>query len=110
MTSLLDEARGGDPVAAKKRLEVLRGFRKLEFTDDVGVLAGEIQHRLRIPHRARLDALHLAISVVYRVDYLLSWNFEHLVGANVKRTFAGIGRDLDLVMPVLCTPDEFMEV
>ncbi|MGK5084424.1 hypothetical protein WDW37_14110 [Bdellovibrionota bacterium FG-1] len=64
----------------------------------------------KIPHRARFDAFHLAFSVVYQVDYVLSWNFEHVVGAPVKRTFAEIGKELDLVMPTLCTPEELMEV
>jgi hypothetical protein len=107
---VLMEARKGDPIAADKRLAVIKTFRKLEMTKEVSELANEIQHKLKIPHKARIDAFHLAISVVYQVDYVLSWNFEHIVGAPVKRTFAEIGQELGVAMPILCTPDELMGV
>lgn len=107
---VLIEARGGDPEAAKRRLEVLRELRVLDQTTEILALAHEIQLKLKIPHRARLDAVHLAFAVVYQVDYVLSWNFEHIVGAPVKRPFAELGDKLGLVMPVLCTPEELMEV
>ena len=107
---VLDEARDGDPDAAARRLEALQSVRILDLTDEVGELARELQLRLKIPHRARRDAFHLAFSVVYQVDYVLSWNFEHIVGAPVKRTFSEIGQELGLVMPTLCTPEELMEV
>lgn len=107
---VLDEARDGDPDAAKRRLEALRGIQILDQTDEIVTLARELQIKLKIPQRARLDAFHLAFAVVYQVDYVLSWNFEHIVGAPVKRTFAEIGHELDLVMPTLCTPEELMEV
>jgi hypothetical protein len=109
-TYVLEEVSGGDPEAAKRRIESLKGFRLLPTTDEVSELASELRRKLKIPERARIDSFHLAIAVVYRVDYVLSWNFEHIVGAPVKRTFAEIGQELDLVMPTLCTPDELMEV
>jgi hypothetical protein len=107
---VLDEARNGDPEAAQRRLEVLRGVRILDKTNEIETLARELQIKLKIPHRARIDAFHLAFSVIYQVEYVLSWNFEHIVGAPVKRTFAEIGQELDLIMPTLCTPEELMEV
>jgi len=107
---VLNEARNGNPDAAKRRLEALQGFRVLDQTEEVITLAQEIQLKLKIPNRAKLDAFHLAIAVVYQVDYVLSWNFEHIVGATVRRPFAEIGEKLGLVMPMLCTPEELMEV
>ena len=107
---VLDEARDGDPVAASRRLEALRGIKILDKTDEIVTLAQELQIKLKIPERAKFDAFHLAFSVVYQVDYVLSWNFEHIVGASVKRTFDDIGKELSLVMPTLCTPEELMEV
>lgn len=105
-----DEARLGDPVAAKRRLAVLHGIPHFEDIPEVTALARELQMKLKIPHRARFDAFHLAMSVVYQVDFVLSWNFEHIVGAPTKLTFAKIGRDMNLLMPQLCTPEELMEV
>jgi len=73
-------------------------------------LAKRFEKELSIPIKAQTDALHLACAVIYRVDYVLSWNFEHIVGAPVKRTFTEIGQELGLVMPTLCTPEELMEI
>lgn len=36
------------------------------------------------PAKYRDDALHLAIASVSGMDYLLSWNFEHLVKVKTK--------------------------
>jgi hypothetical protein len=107
---VLLEAGNGDPGAAQKRLESLHGVKVLDKTDQIEALAYELQVKLKIPNRAKLDAFHLAIAVIYQVVYVLSWNFEHIVGAPVKRTFAEIGQELNLVMPTLCTPEELMEI
>lgn len=107
---VLEEAGDGDSEAAMRRLEALKGIQVLDQTDEVVPLARELQTKLNIPQRAQVDSFHLAFSVIYQVDYVLSWNFEHIVGGPVKRTFAEIGQELGLVMPTLCTPDELMEV
>ena len=36
-----------------------------------------------IPKNKTEDALHIAISTVYKMDVLLSWNFKHL--ANISK-------------------------
>ncbi len=36
-----------------------------------------------IPEQKLEDALHIAISTVYELDILVSWNYEHL--ANIKK-------------------------
>lgn len=36
-----------------------------------------------IPVKKRMDALHVACCVLYKIDYLVSWNYRHL--ANVKK-------------------------
>jgi predicted nucleic acid-binding protein len=107
---VLLEASKGDPAAAKRRLEAIRGVYELQTNEEVQILAKEIYTRLKIPKRAQLDAFHMAIAVVHQVDYLLSWNFEHIVGAPVKKTFAEIGNELEISMPILCTPEELMSL
>jgi len=32
-----------------------------------------------------MDALHIAVSVVKDIDYLVSWNFHHLANVNKER-------------------------
>ena len=36
-----------------------------------------------IPAKKEPDALHVAVSMVFRMDYLVSWNYKHL--ANINR-------------------------
>ena len=107
---VIREISKGDPEAAQKRLEAVKDFSVLEETKELVRLAKRIEKALFIPIKAQTDALHLACSVIYRVDYVLSWNFEHIVGAPAKRTFAEIGHELGLVMPTLCTPEEMMDI
>ncbi len=36
-----------------------------------------------VGHTSYADCLHIAIATIYRADFLISWNFKHIV--NVKR-------------------------
>ncbi|NUM37061.1 MAG: type II toxin-antitoxin system VapC family toxin [Candidatus Brocadiae bacterium] len=38
-----------------------------------------------IPQRKLEDALHIAITTVYEMDILLSWNYRHLANVNKER-------------------------
>ena len=105
---VLQEIRKGDKSAAAKREDLLKGILVLETTDEVEILAKMLIERLRIPVRAKLDGYHLAIAVIYKIDFLVSWNFEHIVGPPVRKTFSEIGRELGIQMPTLCTPFDFL--
>ncbi len=107
---VISEASLGNVDAAKRRIDAIKNFAVLEETDDLVLLAKQFEKKLSIPIKAQTDAFHLACSVIYGVDYVLSWNFEHIVGAPVKRTFSDLGRELDIIMPTLCTPEELMEI
>ena len=38
----------------------------------------------------RVDAQHIAVATVYRVDILVSWNFHHIVKWSRIRAFNGV--------------------
>src|SRR6266487_84030 len=38
-----------------------------------------------IPAKKRLDALHVACCVLYKIDYLVSWNYKHLANVNKEK-------------------------
>jgi hypothetical protein len=40
---------------------------------------------LKIPERAKVDAFHLAISVICKMDYLLSCNYTHMGIASYEK-------------------------
>ena len=35
-----------------------------------------------IPEKNKIDAYHIAVSVVNGIDYLVSWNYRHLANIN----------------------------
>jgi len=75
---VLDEAGAGDPEAAGRRLQVLDTFPLLEVTLEAVRLARVLVVQTRMPPRASVDALHVAIAAVHGMDYLLTWNCKHI--------------------------------
>jgi hypothetical protein len=100
----------GDEEAARKRIEVVKDLPVLEINDEIQKLAEKYFDMLEIPEKARLDAAHLAVAVWHEMDYLLSWNCRHIVSGRVKKSLDEINATLNLKTPVLCTPEELMEV
>src|SRR5471032_889014 len=54
---VLDESAGGDPDAARRRLELLAGFPVLEVDQRVLTLATHLQRSCRLPVKAATDSL-----------------------------------------------------
>ncbi len=107
---VLLEASAGDPSAAKFRLDALRGIPELEITDDIRDLAQSILKGSNLPEKAKLDALHIAIATMNGMDYLLTWNCRHIANATLQRTMRETCAALGLMLPVICTPTELVEV
>jgi hypothetical protein len=67
-------------------------------------LALTYQAVLHIPDEAAIDCTHLAVCVLHRVDYLLSWNFAHL--GDVAQKMARIYNEKNgLWTPRLVSPE-----
>jgi len=88
--AVLLEASGGDPDAAKRRLEVLDGIPVLNPLSEADEIVMALIDRLSLPTRALADAAHIAICIVHGIDYLLTWNCTHIANA----TFQPIIHDL----------------
>ena len=81
---VLAEARQGDPDAVQRRYEKLMLIPDLEITDEVVILAKKLVEEGALPKEAMDDAVHIAVSAVHGVDYLLTWNCRHLDNAERK--------------------------
>lgn len=53
-------------------------------------LAEEYIRQLVLPRRMLVDAQHIAVAVVARVDVLVSWNFRHIVNLDRIRGFNAV--------------------
>jgi hypothetical protein len=107
---VIDEASQGDQQAAQKRLEAIAEFPILTLNEDIKALALTYQKAAQIPEKAKLDAFHLAFPAWYKIDYLLTWNCKHIANANVRKIIGNINRQLNIHTPIICTPEELMEV
>ena len=59
-----------------------------------------------MPSVLKGDALHLAYASFYKVDFLLTWNCNHLANANKKQHIRVINTRLNLPTPEIITPLE----
>jgi hypothetical protein len=59
-------------------------FSLLSVTDEVEWLAKEYVRYGAVPESYPEDASHIAIAVINEMDYLLSWNFRHIVRRKTK--------------------------
>lgn len=107
---VIEEAARGDVDAAKLRLEKIAGFPVLEVTDEVRELAGLYFAQLQIPEKARGDTYHLALATYHGMDFLVSWNFGHILAASVRTIVQDINGSRGIRTPMICTPEELMEV
>ncbi|MFV1964414.1 MAG: type II toxin-antitoxin system VapC family toxin [Pirellulaceae bacterium] len=106
--AVLLEASGGDPDAAKRRLEILDGIPVLSPQPKADEIALSLIDHLALPDRALTDAAHIAICVIHGIDYLLTWNCTHIANATYQPIIYDVCFDFGYAMPVICTPDQLM--
>ena len=107
---VIEEASRGDESAAELRLEKVIEFPVLEITDAVQDLAELYFDRIPIPDKARGDAFHLTVATFHGMDFLVSWNFNHILSARVRAVIQEINTTRGTSTPIMCTPEELMEV
>ena len=106
---VLQEAAGGDPVLARRRIQALRGVPVLAPTPEAVELARVLVREGPIPAKAEVDALHVAIAAAHGIEYLLTWNCTHIANALMRSGIETTCRNVGYEPPVMCTPEELME-
>jgi len=107
---VIEEAGKGDSKASELRLNALKGIPLLKITDLVLAFSKKLISEGAVPPKAIDDSLHIALSVVHEVDYLLTWNFRHIDNAEIKPTIRKICLANGYQYPEICTPIELMGV
>ncbi|MFO1430572.1 MAG: type II toxin-antitoxin system VapC family toxin [Candidatus Competibacteraceae bacterium] len=107
---VLEETAKGDPEAARLRLNQLDSFQVLEVFEEVRRLAEAYFTATQLPERARADSYHLALASWHGLDYLVSWNCTHIVSGRVRMLVEEINATFGIRTPIICTPEELMEV
>lgn len=74
-----------DKILKEKILKLLDNFEVLQLTDEVKKLADEYIKEDVVPKKFKNDAIHIAVAAVNNVNFLISWNFKHLVNVKTKQ-------------------------
>jgi len=107
---VVDECSDGDPVAARERLVYLEGIPLLQPPDDVNALAESLVAGVPLPEKSAMDALHISVAAVNGLEYLLTWNCRHIANPSLRLRIEQICRELGYEPPVICTPQELLEI
>ncbi|MEK7275081.1 MAG: type II toxin-antitoxin system VapC family toxin [Candidatus Desantisbacteria bacterium] len=107
---VLDEISRGDHEAVNKRIKAIKGIPLLEVVEPIVNLGLEYFDAIGIPEKVRTDAFHIAIAVYHGLDYLVTWNCTHITGGRVRGIVEKINDKHGFVTPIICTPEELMEV
>jgi hypothetical protein len=110
VSSAVDEEIGrGNPSLSRRRQNLLLGVPRLPVTEEVIALAEELFAHLKLPTSARMDAIHLAASSHYRMNYLLTWNLKHFASGHVRLALDRFHEARGIHVPVICTPEELLD-
>jgi predicted nucleic acid-binding protein len=107
---VLEEISKGDEKAANMRLERVSSFPLLEVLPQIRDLAESYFAAIDIPEKARADSYHLALATWHGMDFMVSWNCTHIVSGRVKKIIEEINSTYGIRTPIVCTPEELMEV
>ena len=107
---VLEEVSKGDSLASQLRLDKISSFPILGVLPEIHDLADIYFSEIEIPEKARADSYHLALAAWHGIDFLVSWNCIHIVNGRVRMVLEEINSRHGIRTPIICTPEELMEV
>lgn len=107
---VMSEATAGDAEVAARRLKILKPLRMLPITREVAALAQDFARLGCVPTKAADDALHIALSAVHGVHFLLTWNCTHINNVATIDGIREVCENHGYNCPVICTADELIRI
>ncbi len=107
---VIEEAGRGDDIAVTRRMNALVGIPLLSINDEVLALSEAFVQAGALPQKALGDSIHIALSAVHGIDYLLTWNYRHIDNAETKPIIREVCLANIYDYPEICTPQELMGV
>jgi predicted nucleic acid-binding protein len=81
----------------------------LESSDEVIRLANIYLQHEGIPEKKQLDAFHVAIASVNRLDFIVSCNFKHINKLKTKRMVEFVNFNENYQNITICRPEELVD-
>ena len=100
----LVEAEAGNYYNKDKVVAFVSKLRMLRYNKILADIVETYIKNYLMPQEYSGDALHLAYASYYKIDFLMTWNCNHLANANKKEHIRVINNRLGLFVPELTTP------
>jgi hypothetical protein len=104
------ELRAGAFPRQRECQRMVRRLRYLPVTATVSEVAEEIARLGIVPANKETDAAHLAIVTFHEIDYVLSWNYAHMVNPVVQERLGKLCQSAKLATPLMVSPESIPQV
>lgn len=105
----INELNNGNYPNKDKILDFSLKLRILPFSEEIIEISQIYISNSLMPDDLEGDAMHLAYASFYKIDFLLTWNCNHLANANKKNHIRFLNTKLGLFIPEIITPLELFE-
>ncbi len=92
-----------EAIKEASKIEVLPHIQEINEVAEVYI------KNLLMPQKLEGDVFHLSYASIYKIDFLLTWNCNHLANANKKQHIRIINTKLGLPVPEIITPLELFK-
>ncbi len=106
---VISEISQGDEKESQLRLKAIVDFTRLDMSSQANVLAQHLMDSGAVPQNSPQDAQHIAIAAVDNLDYLISWNFKHIVNETKRQHIERVCRTAGYGPTTICTPINLIE-
>lgn len=89
-----------------KLIKLIKKIKVLPVDKKVQHLAERYIKEGVFPKTKVADATHVAVASVFALDYVLSWNFEHIVRVSTKQKVQAVNQLLGYKTPIIAVPEE----
>jgi len=90
-------------IKTAQTIEILPRIKEIEEVAEIYI------NNYLMPKGMLGDAVHLAYTSIYKIDFLLTWNCKHIANANIKKKLMKLITGMGYAMPIICTPDELIK-
>lgn len=106
---VLGEAERGNPREAQRRITLLDSLRELRLSPEAAALVHKLIDAGAVPSQFLPDGQHIAIAVVHSIEYLVSWNYKHIVNETKRQHITDVCLSAGYQPTTLCTPEALIE-
>ncbi|HEX2639012.1 MAG TPA: hypothetical protein VHL50_00495 [Pyrinomonadaceae bacterium] len=86
-------------------LKIIKPLDRLEFSEEVAILAEGYISRGIFHRKFLADAFHVALASFHKIDYLVTWNFGHIANVRKQARIRLFNTAAGFFSPAIVTPE-----